>query len=159
MVNTNVNAVTLLTKLYINKLDSRKTHTSVVCLSSLAGVKPMAYFAAYCATKAFVEMFCQSMTKEHPRIQFMSVRPSEVCTQMTFYKEKDIFTISADQCVESILGDLSRGLTSTNGHWNHKLQETLYMIVPELIYDFVFEKFVINDFRKQRGLLPATLIK
>jgi short-subunit dehydrogenase len=98
MVNINVNALTMLTKLYITKLHKRKKPCSVICLSSLAGVKAMSYFSPYCATKAYVEMFCKIMNKEHPRIQFMSVRPSEVSTQMTFYKPKDVFTITASEC-------------------------------------------------------------
>lgn len=157
-ININVTAVTLLTKAFISQLNDRNKPSAVLCLSSLAGVKPMSYFSAYCATKAFVEMFCQSMNKEHPRIQFMSVRPSEVSTQMTFYKPKDIFTISSSECTQSILRELSRGVTSTNAHWNHKMQEWLYKIVPEFIFDIVWEKFVVNDFRKSRGLSPATKI-
>lgn len=80
MVNVNVNAVALLTKLYIEKLYKRKNDTAVICLSSLAGVKAMSYFNVYCATKAFVEMFCESLSIEYPRTQFLSIRPSEVST-------------------------------------------------------------------------------
>jgi short-subunit dehydrogenase len=67
MVNINVNAVAYLTKLYMSKLNKRQSPTAVICLSSLAGTKAMSYFNVYCATKAFVEMFCESMNKEHPR--------------------------------------------------------------------------------------------
>lgn len=158
MVNINVNSLTSLTKLYIEKLNDRKQPTSVIVLSSLAGVKPMAYFNPYCATKAYCEMFCKCMNKEYPRIQFLSVRPSEVSTQMTFYKPKDIFTITASECTQGILRDFSRGLTETNGHWNHKLQELLYLFVPDKLFDFIWEKFVINDMRKSRGLFKATKI-
>jgi hypothetical protein len=89
----------------------------------------------------------------------MSVRPSEVITQMTFYKKKDIFTISAEDCTSSIIRELSRGITSTNAHWNHKLQQWVYSVVPDFIYDIVWEKFIVNDFRQYRGQPPATKIE
>lgn len=98
MVNINVNSVTAITKLYIEKLHKRQSPTAVIVLSSLAGIKPMAYFNPYSATKAYENMFCKCMNKEYPRIQFLSVTPSEVSTQMSCYKPKDIVTISASEC-------------------------------------------------------------
>lgn len=158
LVNVNVNAVAIVTRLLIPKLRKRKS-SAVLCLSSLAGMKPMSYFGVYCATKSFVEMFCATMNKEYPRTLFMSVRPSEVSTQMTFFKPKDIMTISAEQCSEAIINELRRGIKSTNAHWNHKIQEVLYLTVPSIIYDFVWEKFVVADFCRQRGQSPPTKIE
>ena len=38
----------------------------------------------------------------------------------------------------------------TNGHWNHKIQEAIYMRVPTFIYTYIFKNFVAPDWFKER---------
>jgi 17beta-estradiol 17-dehydrogenase / very-long-chain 3-oxoacyl-CoA reductase len=159
MLSINVYTATMLTRLYINKMAARK-RSAVITMGSLAGQMPISYFNVYCATKAFTQMLSLSLAKEHTNIDFLSIRPSEVSTGMTFNKPLDIFTITAPQCTASILKELGRGSLESNGHWNHCIQEWLYTkVVPPKIYDFVWNNFIIHDFRKQRNMSPPTPIK
>lgn len=158
MLAINVYTATFMTKLYLKKFSKRR-RSAVVTLGSLAGKLPMTYFNVYCATKAYTEMFSLSLAKEHPNIDFMSIRPSEVSTGMTHHKPTDVFTITSEQCTSSILSELGKGKLESNGHWNHKLQEALYLGIPEGIYDYVWNNFVVNDFCKQRGLSPRRPIR
>lgn len=148
MLSINVYTCTFMTKMYLNKLASRK-RSAVITLGSLAGQMPMSYFNIYCATKAFTQMMSLSLAKEHTNIDFLSIRPSEVSTGMTHNKPTDIFTITASQCTGSILRELGKGSLESNGHWNHCIQEWLYVkVVPSCVYDFIWNNFIIPDFRK-----------
>lgn len=158
MLSINVYTVALLTKLYLKKLSQRK-RSAVITMGSLAGKIPMSYFNVYNATKAFTEMFSLCLAKEHTNIDFLSIRPSEVSTGMTHNKPTDIFTITATQCSNSIINELSKGKLESNGHWNHKLQEKLYLSVPEGLYDFVWKHQIVHDFCKERGLEPPRKIR
>lgn len=158
MLAINVYTATFMTKLYLKKLSERK-RSAVITMGSLAGKLPISYFNVYCATKAYTEMFSLSLAKEHTNIDFMSIRPSEVSTGMTHHKPADILTITADQCTSSILSELGKGKLESNGHWNHKLQEALYLGIPEGLYDYVWNNFVVKDFCAQRGMGPPRKIR
>ena len=159
MLSINVYTCTFMTKMYLNKLANRK-RSAVITMGSLAGQMPMSYFNIYCATKAFTQMLSLSLAKEHTNIDFLSIRPSEVSTGMTHNKPTDIFTITAPQCTSAILRELGKGSLESNGHWNHCIQEWLYVkAVPSCIYDFVWNNFIIPDFRKQRSMPPPKKIQ
>lgn len=158
MLMINVYTATFMTKLYLKKLAGRR-RSAVITMGSLAGRLGMSYFNVYCATKAYTEMFSLSLAKEHRNIDFMSIRPSEVSTAMTHNKPTDVFTISAEQCTGAIISELSKGKLESNGHWNHKLQEMLYLGVPESWYDWIWNNFVVGDFCEQRGLPPPKKIR
>ena len=159
MLSINVYTCTMLTRLLLPRLAERK-RSAVITLGSLAGQMPMSYFNVYCATKAFTQMLSLTLAKEHTNVDFLSIRPSEVSTGMTHNKPTDIFTITAPQCTAAIVSELAKGSLESNGHWNHCIQEWLYVkVVPSCIYDFVWNKFIIPDFCKQRSMNPPTKIK
>ena len=68
---------------------------------------------------------------------------------MTFNKQTDIFTITAEQCAEGFLDNLGHEAL-TYGHWRHKVQGWVYDHVPENFFNFIFLKFIGPDFMKQR---------
>ena len=153
MVSINVLTTLLMTRTLLPKLRNRKKVSAVVNMSSIGGHLPMAYLAPYCASKAFVDMLTASLEKENRGlVEFVSVKPSEVSTAMTNHKETDVMTISAEQCARAILGELRKGVRQTAGHWNHKLQEALYLGLPGWLYDLVWENFVIKQFYEERGI-------
>ncbi len=48
---------------------------------------------------------------------------------MTFNKQTDILTITADQCAEGFMKHLGHEIV-TNGFWTHQLQGWLYSLLP-----------------------------
>lgn len=112
---------------------------------------PMPYFQVYAASKAFVDRFSQSLNYEHPDIDIISIKPSEVSTPMTCNKELDIFTIMPNQCAEGVLDQLGYERASY-GHWRHQLQGWLYEAVPERVFNYIFQKiFVDEEYRRRKN--------
>ena len=157
MLAINVVGGTLLTKRFLPTLAKREK-SAVITLSSLAAHLPMRGYNLYSASKAFSNMLSLTLSNEHKKIDFFSVKPSEVSTPMTHHKS-DIFTVSAKSCVNGIIKDFSRGKLSTNGHWNHKLQEYIYrFILPRCLFNLIWNNFVLHDVRKERSLPPMNPI-
>lgn len=109
----------------------------------------MALHNVYSASKAFVDLFSRSLNYEHPDIDIISLRPSEVSTPMTFNKKKDILTIGPEDCAEGLLNDLSYDVV-THGPISHKLQSHLYSIIPEGVFNFFWKNYIGPDFIKER---------
>ena len=153
-LSINVFATTMMTKTLIANLRNRPKRSAVINLSSLAAELPMPYMSLYCASKAYIEMLTKSLAKENRgKVHFMSVRPSEVSTPMTSNKELDLMTITPEQCARAILWELAGRWRGTAGHWNHRVQEGLYRLVPGFLFDFVFERFIVKANYAERGIL------
>ena len=148
-------AMTFMTRHLVKQLATRK-RSAVITLSSMIGLYPAHHYNIYSASKAFSDMLSISLAKEYNNVDFISVCPSEVSTPMTGNKPTDIWTIKPTDCVQSALVDLGRGYVRTEGHWRHKMQSLLVRNLPNL-FDWLWEKFILNDMRKERNLPPARL--
>ena len=99
----------------------------------------MPYYNVYSASKAFNDFLTRAIAVEYPSIDFISLRPSDVSTQMTFNRKTDFFTITTDECVEGCLRDVGHE-TVTYGSWKHKLQGYLYSLISHDIFMWFFKK-------------------
>lgn len=70
------------------------------------GEMPIPLHNVYSASKGYVNQLTRNLTLEYPEIDWLVLRPSEVCTPMTCNKPLDIFTITAKKCASSTLDDL-----------------------------------------------------
>lgn len=68
---------------------------------------------------------------------------------MTFHKQTDIMTILPEDCARGLLNDLGYERT-TNGHWSHSLQSSLYHLVPEWVFNNVFLHILGPQFMQER---------
>lgn len=148
-------AMTFMTRTLVKQMANRK-RSAVITLSSMIGLYPAHHYNIYSASKAFSDMLSRCLSREYQNVDFLSVCPSEVSTPMTGNKPTDIFTIKTDQCVSWVLNDLGKGYIRTEGHWKHKGQSLLMGVFPAL-FDFLWEKFILYDMRKERNL-PAPRI-
>lgn len=148
-------ACALMMRHFAKKLAARK-RSAFLNMSSMIGLFPAHHYNIYTASKAFVHYLSIATAKEYANVDILSVCPSEVSTPMTHQKPLDIWTISTKDCVDSILNDLRRGYRQTEGHWRHKGQ--LWASTVHLpLFDFVWEKFILHDMRKERGLPPPRM--
>ena len=127
-----------------------KRRSAIINVSSIAGTIPMPYYNIYSATKSYVDILSRSLTYEYPSVDLLSLRPSEVSTPMTFNKDVDIFTITAEQCAEGLVDQIGQRETATYGHWRHQLQGWLYESVPEGFFNYIFKNFVAPADMKHR---------
>ena len=131
--------MSILTKCLIPHMRIRKNRSAIINVSSFTGVIPMPYYNIYSASKAFNDFLTRAVAVEYPSIDFLSLRPSDVSTQMTFYRKTDFFTITAEECVEGCLRDVGHE-TVTYGSWKHKLQGYLYSLVSYDIFIWFYKK-------------------
>ena len=127
----------------------RKNKSGILNVSSGAAIVPLAYYSTYSGTKALVDEFTRSIADEYPEIDIMSLKPFDVSTKMIYDRKPDLMTITVEECVRGTLNDLGYQ-DDTYGHWKHKLQGTLYEIVPRCIFNFIYFKAVAPDFFKER---------
>ena len=153
MIFINVLSTVIMTRTLLPKLRNRKKMSGVINISSSAGSVPASYFTTYCGTKAFMDMLGASLRKENRGlVDFMTVKPFEVSTDMTGNKGADLRTITAEQCANAVLEDFTRGVHRTAGHWNHKLQSWMVETLPEWFFDLVWENHMAEQFYKDRGI-------
>ena len=153
MISVNVLSTVMMTRTLLPKLRNRKRKSGIVNISSTAGSRPTTYVAPYSATKAFINMLGAALRKENRGlIDFMTVRPYEVSTEMTRNKGADSMTITAEQCAEGVLDELARGKEVTAGHWNHRLQDAFNLAMPDWVFDYVWNNFLIKRFYEERGI-------
>jgi len=151
MLSLNVLPQTMLTKIFLNKMNSRNKRSSVISLSSFAGDFPFPMKSLYSATKVFSHFLTISLYEEMKstdRIDWLSAKPLEVETVMSTTKADGFSVITAAQCASSILDDLGY-VNETYGHWAHKIQANFLKFVPKFILYEVFRRFWFKIFIKR----------
>lgn len=141
-VNINILPQALLSKMFSDRLESRAHRSAIISLSSINGIDPYPNNSLYAACKAFNDFLSIGMFGEYgyekSNIDFLTVRPFYVESNMSKMKADFYNVISAQQCTESVLNDLGYELT-TFGHLSHKVQGYLLMRLPELVKRYIYE--------------------
>ena len=151
MINLNVLPQTMLTKIFLNKMNTRNKRSSVISMSSFAGDFPFPMKSLYSASKVFSHYLTISLAEEmkaNDRIDWLSVKPLEVETVMSTTKADGFSVITATQCASSILNDLGY-VNETYTHWAHKIQANLLKFVPNFVMYEVFRRFWFKIFIKR----------
>jgi short-subunit dehydrogenase len=139
----------ILTKKVLPKLLKRTSKSAVISLSSIASVKPLPFFSVYSATKNFNKFFMLSVEKEYPQIDFLTVMPGYVSTQMTHNEKPVGDVLSKETAVKCYLNDL--GVKNTTfGHWKHAVQGYFYGWVNETLYYFLYDNLVAKMMVERR---------
>jgi 17beta-estradiol 17-dehydrogenase / very-long-chain 3-oxoacyl-CoA reductase len=151
MINLNIIPQTMLTKIFLNKLNSRNKRSSIITLSSFAGEFPFPMKSLYSATKIFSHYLSVALSEEMKmtnRIDWLSVKPLEVETVMSTTKADGFSVITTKQCADAILNDLGYE-SETYTHWAHKVQAALLGFVPKCVMYEVFRRFWFKIFIKR----------
>lgn len=112
MLNTNVTSLVRLSTLFAHHFIERKTGGGLMFVSSVAGLLPVPYQAAYSGTKAFILSYGQALAQE-VRNQGLSVTvfaPGGISTELLVksglsnrFKAGDIGVMSAEACATHAL--------------------------------------------------------
>lgn len=151
MINLNILPQTMLTKLFLNKMNKRTKRSSIITLSSFAGEFPFPMKSLYSATKIFNNYLSIALSEEMKmtdKIDWLSVKPLEVETVMSTTKADGFSVITTKQCANAILNDLGYE-KETYTNWAHKIQAGLLKFVPKCVLYEVFRRFWFKIFIKR----------
>jgi short-subunit dehydrogenase len=155
MININCVALYLLNRQFAKQLNSRTSKSAIINVSSGVVEIPLAYYSTYNGTKALVDSFTLSVADEYKNIDFMSMKPYDVSTNMINNRPTDIMTITRTECVQGFLNCLGHEVQSV-GHWKHRLQDYVYSLIPRSVQNLIYFKFVAKDFFAERKyLIPS----
>jgi len=112
MIDINVNAVALLTHLYVPYLLEQKQGGGVMLVASLAGLTPVPYQSGYTGTKAFLVGFGHGLWHElrGREVSITTFVPGGIATEMTelsgltdYFGSGGLFIQSASDCARAAL--------------------------------------------------------
>lgn len=148
MININCVSQLLLTQIFLEKFVKRNERSAVLNVSSISALTPFPKFAVYSATKIFSYYLTQAISEElkNEKIDFMSLKPGYVSTNMSQKWADGLYVISANQCAVGALNNLGYE-HETYGHWSHKIQGYVLSWVPSFILSraLTWGKFIKNE--------------
>lgn len=129
----------------------------VINISSIAGTARLPYISAYCASKAWVNAFTESIYREYPDITFQNVEPNFVTTNFAPSMNKyatqhgSLVAVEAEPFVEHALQCVGEQLR-TSGHprhvfWNNVIR--FGVIVLPSSYFTLITKFLTARIRNR----------
>lgn len=154
MLATNVTSVVRLVNLFTPYLIKRDQGGGIMLVSSMAGLLPVPYQAAYAGTKAFVTNFAQSLGQEmhDENLSITVFSPGGIDTEMSQnsrlrYFENTVFLQDAKSCAaDAVLAMRTRRALYVPGFLNRN-QLLLSRLVPRSLVGFVAR----NTYRKALG--------
>lgn len=99
LVTINTIPMTVFSHRLIQRFLKRKKRSAIITLSSNSAELAYTQYHVYTATKAFDDFLSRCLSYEYPQFDIIALRPSEVSTPMTYNREIDIYTVTAEQCV------------------------------------------------------------
>ncbi len=126
MLATNVTSVVRLTNLFVPYLLERNSGGGIMYVSSMAGLLPVPYQAAYAGTKAFITNFIQSLQQElrDDPVSLTVFSPGGIDTAMTqnsklkFFENTALLQDVVPCAHEALVAMASRKLLYVPGHLN-----------------------------------------
>ncbi len=136
----------LLSKLFINQINNTNEKIqkyAIINVGSILGNIPLPYLSIYCATKAFINNFSESLYYEfqEKNIDIFCLTPYYVSTKMTGFKKLALDTITTEECVKSAIKQFSYGKKTSSGNWKHE-------IINLLLENNVFREVLIERKKK-----------
>ena len=98
LITVNTIPISLFSHRLIQRFLKRNKKSAIINLSSSAIDVPYNGYHAYSASKAYDDYLSRCLSYEYPKLDIISLRPSEVSTPMTSNKDIDFMTITAKQC-------------------------------------------------------------
>lgn len=134
---------------FSERLRKEGKKSAIINVGSVAGEMPLPLHNVYSASKGYVGRLTKNLSLAYNEIDWLLLKPSEVSTAMTCYKQQDLLTVSAQQCVAGALRDLGRRV-ETNGYITHKIQSYIYSCLPATIFNYFWTRFFAPEFMGER---------
>lgn len=151
-IDVNIVSQTILTKLFMVEMNKRKNKSAIISMSSIAAEVPYPGNAIYSATKAYNDFLSRSLYGEYnyekSNIDFLSVKPSYVESNMSQMSSDGFDVITVKQHVDAVLKDLGHEI-ETQGYYTHKIQGIVIMNCPEFMKRYFFADSKAKEERLQ----------
>ncbi|XP_049871781.1 inactive hydroxysteroid dehydrogenase-like protein 1 [Pectinophora gossypiella] len=137
LINVNIGAVTLLTRLLLPGMVQRG-RGAVVNVSSGSELQPLALMAVYASTKAYVRNFTLAIREEYSSkgIHVQHVAPLFVSTKINAFSQRlldgNLLVPDAATYARHAVAALGR-VHNTSGYWLHGIQTFFIKLAPEWI--------------------------
>ncbi|KAL0132972.1 hypothetical protein PUN28_000594 [Cardiocondyla obscurior] len=134
IINVNVGATTLMTRLVIDQMQKRK-RGAIVNVSSGSELQPLPLMTVYAATKAYVKSFSDALRAEYSRfgVTVQHLSPLFVNTKMNAFSSKlqvsSIFVPDATTYARNAIATLGK-MDSSTGYWAHSIQKFVTLMPP-----------------------------
>jgi NAD(P)-dependent dehydrogenase (short-subunit alcohol dehydrogenase family) len=140
---TNVNATIATFAPFIAAMKSGAGARRLVAIGSVAGVRGMKGAGAYCASKAAVHSYCESLRLEmRPYgIRVVTIAPGYIDTPMTSNNRFPMpFLMPADRFAARAADAIAAGVSFRVIPWQMGLAARLLRVLPNLIFDALFAR-------------------
>ncbi|KAH8246375.1 hypothetical protein KR038_007119 [Drosophila bunnanda] len=146
IIETNVVAVSQLSRIFFQRMKEAKIKGAIVNVSSGTEMQPLPYAAYYAASKAYNRSFTLALHAEAKpfgiHVQLLS--PNFVVTKINSYSKRimkgGLFIPTAESFARSAVNQLRDGVDETPGHLWHHIQNAVSTVFPWRIRLFMAVK-------------------
>ncbi|XP_058794465.1 inactive hydroxysteroid dehydrogenase-like protein 1 [Phymastichus coffea] len=134
IINVNVGATTLMTRLVIDGMKKRGKG-AIVNISSGSELQPLPLMTVYAATKVYVRSFSEALRAEYSRfgVTIQHLTPLFVNTKMNAFSQRlqvsSLFVPDATTYAKNAVTTLGK-VNSSTGYWAHGIQNFFTLIPP-----------------------------
>ncbi|XP_024937472.1 inactive hydroxysteroid dehydrogenase-like protein 1 isoform X2 [Cephus cinctus] len=134
IINVNVGATTLMTRLVIGQMQKRRKG-AIVNISSGSEIQPLPLMTVYAATKVYVKSFSEALRAEYTKfgITVQQLAPLFVNTKMNAFSQRlqvsSLFVPDATTYARNAIVTLGK-VDSSTGYWAHGIQYFFALIPP-----------------------------
>ncbi|HEX5126236.1 MAG TPA: SDR family oxidoreductase [Rhodocyclaceae bacterium] len=150
VLRTNLLGVMVTFLPFVNLMRSRGSGR-LVGISSVAGVRGLPGAAAYCASKAGISRYLESMRVElhGTGVKVVEIRPGYIATPMTAVNPYRMpFILQADEAARRFVRAIETGSSRATIPWQMAIVAKVLALMPNWLYDLMFS----HAKRKPRGL-------
>jgi NAD(P)-dependent dehydrogenase (short-subunit alcohol dehydrogenase family) len=140
---TNVNATVATFAPFIGPMKAQPGARRLVAIGSVAGIRGMPGAGAYCASKAAVLSYCESLRVElKPHgIRVVTIAPGYIDTPMTRNNRFPMpFLMPVERFAQQALRAIARGDSYRVLPWQMGVVATLLRLLPNAVFDFAFSR-------------------
>jgi NAD(P)-dependent dehydrogenase (short-subunit alcohol dehydrogenase family) len=140
---TNVNALVATFAPFIGPMREQPGRRRLVAIGSVAGVRGMRGAGAYCASKAAVRVYCESLRLELKRsgIRVVTIAPGYIDTPMTRHNRFPMpFLMPAERFAAAAVKAIARGDSYRVLPWQMGFVARLLGALPNFLFDLLFAR-------------------
>lgn len=156
IININVGATTMMTRLVIEEMKNRKKG-AIVNISSGSELQPLPLMTVYAATKVYVKSFSDAIRAEYSKcgITIQHLTPLFINTKMNAFSDRlqvsTLFVPNPTTYAKNAISTLGK-VDTCSGYWAHGIQIFFTLIPPVWIrtkFGLVLNKILRNDYFKR----------
>ena len=140
---TNVNATVATFSPFIASMKAQQGPRRLVGIGSVAGIRGMRGAGAYCASKAAVHSYCESLRLElrASGIKVVTIAPGYIDTPMTRKNRFPMpFLMPAERFAAQALDVIARGSSYRVLPWQMGVAAKLLRLLPNALFDLAFSR-------------------